>query len=78
MEPSVLAWALAQPTGSRGAALAAAYTGGTTRVSFDGRTVEYRNLDEISRALAALHGAENAAVRRPGVTLVSFSRGGGG
>jgi len=40
MDPTVLAWALAQPAGSRAAALAAAYTGGTTRVTFDGRTVE--------------------------------------
>ena len=40
MDPTVLAWALAQPQGSRAAALAAAYTGGTTRVTFDGRTVE--------------------------------------
>jgi hypothetical protein len=75
MDPTVLAWALAQPAGSSAAALAAAYTGGTTRVSFDGRTVEYRSLDELGRALSALHGAENATARRPSVTLVSFTRG---
>jgi hypothetical protein len=74
MDPTVLAWALAQPAGGRAAALAAAYTGGTTRVAFDGRTVEYRSLDELGRALAALHGAENSIVRRPSVTLASFSR----
>jgi hypothetical protein len=34
----------------------------------------YRSLDELGRAIAALHGAENAASRRPGVTLVQFSR----
>ncbi len=77
MDPAVLAWALAQPAGSRAAVLAAAYTGGTTRVTFDGRTVEYRSLDEFGRALAALHGAENIAARRPSVTLASFTRGGG-
>ncbi len=77
MDPAVLAWALAQPTGSRAATLASAYTGGTTRVTFDGRTVEYRGLDELGRALAALHGAENSAARRPSVTLASFTRGGG-
>ncbi len=77
MDPTVLAWALAQPAGSRAAALAAAYTGGTTRVTFDGRTVEYRSLDELGRALAVLHGAENNAARRPSVTLASFSRGHG-
>ena len=77
MDPNVLAWALVQPAGSRAAVLAAAYTGGTTRVTFDGRTVEYRSLDELGRTLAALHGAENTAARRPSVTLVSFARGGG-
>ena len=34
------------------------------------------SLDELGRALAALHGAENSAARRPSVTLASFSRGG--
>ena len=74
MESATLAWALAQPAGSRAAALAAAYTGGVTRVTFEGRPVEYRSLDELARAIAALYGAENAAARRPGVTLVQFSR----
>lgn len=76
MDPTVLAWALAQPAGSRAATLSAAYTGGTTRVSFDGRTVEYRSLDELGRALSALHGAENSVARRPSMTLASFTRGG--
>ncbi|GGJ07117.1 phage head-tail joining protein [Neoroseomonas lacus] len=74
MDPAVLAWALAQPSGSRAATLAAAYTGGTTRVTFDGRTVEYRSLDELGRALAVLHAAENSAARRPSVTFASFAR----
>jgi hypothetical protein len=74
MESALFAWALAQPAGSRAAVLAAAYTGGVTRVTFEGRTVEYRSLDELARAIAALYGAENAAARRPGVTLVQFSR----
>lgn len=74
MDPNVLGWALAQPAGGRAAVLAAAYTGGTTRVTFDGRTVEYRSLDELGRALAALHGAENSAARRPSVTLARFGR----
>ncbi|GGC68143.1 hypothetical protein GCM10011504_52630 [Siccirubricoccus deserti] len=74
MDPTVLAWALAQPTGSRAQTLAAAFTGGTTRVTFDGRTVEYRSLDELGRALSVLHAAENSAARRPNVTLASFSR----
>jgi hypothetical protein len=78
MDPAVLAWALAQPAGSRAQVLAAAYTGGTTRVSFEGRTVEYRSLDELGRALAVLRGAEISAARRPSTTLASFSRGGTG
>jgi hypothetical protein len=74
MDPTVLAWALAQPPGSQAAVLASAYTGGTTRVTFEGRTVEYRSLDELARAMAALRGAELTAARRPSVTLASFSR----
>ena len=74
LDPATLSWALAQPAGSRAAVLAAAYTGGVTRVTFEGRTVEYRSLDELGRAIAALYGAENGAARRPGVTLVQFSR----
>ncbi|GIX10715.1 phage head-tail joining protein [Elioraea sp.] len=46
-------------------------------MSFEGRTVEYRSLDEIGRALAVLRGAENSTARRPSVTLASFSRGHG-
>jgi hypothetical protein len=74
LDPATLAWALAQPVGSRAAVLVAAFTGGVTRVTFEGRTVEYRSLDELARAIVALYGAENAAARRPGVTLVQFSR----
>jgi len=74
MNPAVLAWALAQPPESRAATLATAYTSGTTRVSFEGRTVEYRSLDEIGRALSILYGTEMLTSRRPGVTLASFSR----
>jgi hypothetical protein len=74
MDPTVLAWALAQPVGTRAAVLAAAYTGGTTRVTFDGCAVEYRSLDELGRALSALHAAENTAARRASVTFASFSR----
>ena len=68
MDPAVLAWALAQPAGSRALGLAHAYTAGTTRVTFDGRTVEYRSLDELGRALTALRASEIASVRRPSVT----------
>jgi hypothetical protein len=77
MDPTVLAWALSRPAGDRWRGLADAFTSGTTRVTFDGRTVEYRSLDEIARALGAGHAAESTVVRRPSVTLASFSRGGG-
>jgi hypothetical protein len=55
-------------------ALLTALNRDTTRVTFDGRTVEYRSLDELGRALAVLRGAEMTAARRPSVTLASFSR----
>ena len=74
MDSVTLAWALAQSVGSRAAVLASAYTGGVTRVTFEGRTVEYRSLEELGRAIAALYGAENTAARRPGVTFAQFSR----
>lgn len=77
MDPTILAWALAHSAGSRWRGLADAFTGGTTRVSIDGRSVEYRSLDEIARALAAGYAAENTTARRPSITLASFSREGG-
>ena len=72
--PAILAWALALPSGNRWRGLAEAFAAGTTRVSFDGRTVEYRSLDEISRALATGYAAENSASRRPTMTLARFTR----
>ena len=74
MDSATLAWALAQSAGSRAAVLASPYTGGVPRVPFEGRTVEYRRLDEMGRAIAALYGAENTAARRPGMTFAQFSR----
>ena len=74
MDPDALAWALAQPTGNRWRGLADAFTSGTTRVSFDGRTVEYRTLAEIGAALAAGDARENPATRRPSLNLACFSR----
>ena len=77
MNPDALTWAIAQPVGNRWRGLADAYTGGTMRVTFEGRTVEYRTLDEIARALAAGYAAENTALRRPNMTLARFVRDGG-
>lgn len=73
LDPVVLAWALARPVGDRWRGLAEACAAGTTRVSFEGRTVEYRSLAEISTALTVGYGAENSAARRPCITLASFS-----
>jgi hypothetical protein len=75
MDPVILAWALTRPVGDRWRGLAEAFAAGTTRVSFEGRTVEYRSLAEISAALTAGYGAENSAARRPGITLACFSWG---
>ncbi len=74
MNPDVLTWALAQPAGNRWRGLAEAYTAGTTRVTYEGRTIQYRGLDEISRALGVGYATENSATRRPSTTLASFTR----
>ena len=74
MDPTILAWALALPAGNRWRGLVDAYTSGTLRVTYEGRTVEYRALADIAAALAAGHAAEVSTARRPGVTLASFSR----
>lgn len=75
MTPTALAWARAQGPGTEARALAAAYTNGTTRVTFEGRTVEYRSLTEIDAAIVALYAAENPAERRPSATYARFQRG---
>ena len=43
-------------------------------MSFEGRSIEYRSLAEISTALTAGYAAENSAVRRPSTTFASFTR----
>ena len=74
MNPDVLTWALAQPAGNRWRGLAEAYTAGTTRVAYEGRTIQYRGLDEIGRALAVGYATENSSTRRPTTTFVRFTR----
>jgi hypothetical protein len=74
LDPAILAWALALPSGNRWRGLAEAFAGGTTRVSFEGRSIEYRSLAEISTALAAGYAAENSGARRPATTFASFTR----
>jgi hypothetical protein len=74
LDPAILAWALALPSSNRWRGLAEAFAGGTTRVSFEGRSIEYRSLAEISTALAAGYAAENSSTRRPTTTFASFTR----
>jgi hypothetical protein len=50
---------------SRREALSAQRASGVARVSYDGRTVEYRSMAEIDRAIAALDREIAAAEGRP-------------
>jgi hypothetical protein len=50
---------------SRRAALSAQRASGVARVSYDGRTVEYRSMAEIDRAIEALDREIAAAEGRP-------------
>jgi hypothetical protein len=82
MNPVVLAWALAQPARSSALALARAYSGATTRVTVDGKTIEYRSMADIATALTALYGATAGPggsvaaplPRGPSVTYARFAR----
>ena len=46
LDPAILAWALTLPNSNRWRGLAEAFAAGTTRVSFDGRSVEYRSFND--------------------------------
>jgi hypothetical protein len=46
LDPAILAWALTLPSSNRWRGLAEAFAAGTTRVSFDGRPVEYRRFND--------------------------------
>ena len=50
---------------ARREALLASRASGVARVSYDGKTVEYRSLAEIDRAIEALHREIAAAEGRP-------------
>ncbi len=71
----VLAWALAQPAGTQWFELAMAYASGALRVTFEGRTVEYRSASDMERILRAGHAAINAASRRPAMTIAVVGSG---
>ncbi|MBR0677227.1 hypothetical protein GXW77_13680 [Roseomonas alkaliterrae] len=67
---AVLAWALAQAAGTRWRELAEAYVSGATRVTFEGRTVEYRSRADMEAILRAGFNAENPQARRgPRISL---------
>lgn len=75
MFAETLAWALAQ-TGTRARALADAYSSGTRRVTFEGRTVEYATIAEMERVLTALYQASlNETQRRPSRTIAVIGGG---
>ena len=46
LDPAILAGALTLPSSNRWRGLAEAFAAGTTRVSFDGRSVEYRSFND--------------------------------
>lgn len=75
MTPAVIAWAQAQAAGSAARGLLDAYTSGALRVTFEGRTVEYRTLADIDTALSALYNASFSAATRPAsFTLANLRR----
>jgi len=76
MFAETLAWALAQTAGSRARALADAYTAGTRRVTFEGRTVEYATVKEMQRILSDLHAASVTSSQRRPARVVAVIGGG--
>ena len=54
-------------------ALQEAYASGTTRVTIDGRTVEYRSLDDLSKAIARIERSLGQGSTERS-SLASFSR----
>lgn len=58
---------------SRREALSASRASGVARVSYDGRTVDYRSMAEIDRAIEALDREIAAAEGRPIVRQVRVS-----
>ena len=53
------------------AALKAALAAGTTRVSYDGKSVEYRSLSEIKEIIALIEAELSGAARRRSVRFRS-------
>jgi hypothetical protein len=59
------------------AALDAALAQGTTRVTFEGRTVEYRSLADMIRLRDLMRRDLGAVSAPPAITYATFSRGDG-
>ena len=81
MNPTVLAWCLAQPVDNQARGLADAYLSGALRVTANGSTIEYRSQAELIAAAGALYAATSGqgavSPRGPSVTYARFSRGAG-
>lgn len=56
-------------------ALQAALASGTLRVSYDGKTVEYRSVDELIRAIAVVEAGVNVASPRLTHMNPAYSKG---
>ena len=74
LDPAILAWALTLPSSNRWRGLAEAFTSGTTRVSFDGRTVEYRSFNGNSQAPPHRE-QEKRSWRYGGASVIRIKRG---
>lgn len=57
-------------------AIRMAYVSGVTRVSYDGKTTEYRSLDEMRQIIATIEAdlAAKAGRRQPVAGFASFGR----
>lgn len=73
---TALSWAMAQPAGTPARALADAYTAGVTKVTYDGKSVDYFSVSGLERAISSLYAASLPAThRRPGVTIARLGGG---
>jgi hypothetical protein len=73
---TALAWAMAQPAESRARALADAYTAGVTKVTYDGKSLDYFSVSGLERAISTLYAVNlPASHRRPGVTIARLGGG---
>lgn len=56
-------------------ALKAAYASGVTKMSYDGKTIEYRSMEELKQAIATVEASLSGnAIARPRRVLLSSRR----